>query len=108
MRLVAFRSALAGYAHAANISDSKFCSPELKKGRNIELYTQTVSEASELLGEALGHEWGLDKNWCDSKRREYNEREIALDNKLSEHRREEDTNEEILVAHGQKSKMSRL
>eukprot|EP00954_Amorphochlora_amoebiformis_P003747 290394-Amorphochlora_amoeboformis.AAC.2 len=82
VRLAAFRGALS----------------ELKKGRNLDLYTSTVSEARELLGERLGEKWGYDKEWYESSRREYHQEESALDSKVAAHRREEDSNEEILVA----------
>mmetsp|Transcript_19362 Transcript_19362/g.47362 ORF Transcript_19362/g.47362 Transcript_19362/m.47362 type:complete len:453 (-) Transcript_19362:229-1587(-) len=71
---------------------------ELRKGRDTELYTQTVAEAREMVGNNLGDKWGFDKSWCESRRREYNEKEIALEHKLAEHRREEDTTEEIMAA----------
>mmetsp|Transcript_5445 Transcript_5445/g.7572 ORF Transcript_5445/g.7572 Transcript_5445/m.7572 type:complete len:455 (-) Transcript_5445:40-1404(-) len=82
VRLAAFRMAIA----------------ELKTGRDIETYTQTVSQARELLGNSLGEKWGYDKAWVEAKRCEYYEKENLLDSRVSMHKREEDSPQEIQAA----------
>jgi len=83
VRLAAFRSAIT----------------ELKKSRDIELYTETVAQAREYLGEKLGEEWGFDKAWVEKKRNEFNAKERGLADKIDTHRRDEDSHEEILAAY---------
>mmetsp|Transcript_46860 Transcript_46860/g.75327 ORF Transcript_46860/g.75327 Transcript_46860/m.75327 type:complete len:459 (+) Transcript_46860:406-1782(+) len=69
VRLAAFRTAIS----------------ELKKGRDVQGYTNIVSTARELLQEGLGDEWGYDSSWVETMRRENNERDHTLAAEISKH-----------------------